>query len=150
MIEIKPCPFCGGEVDIHDTLVDNSVDENEVSNKIYYVYCLDCGAILGPNCPDGRSLGQAAEEWNTATYYKSSSEANLLPCPFCSGQARIIPTTAGRYIGEGIYELEESCAASCVDCDAIMGFSLKEAKTFEQAVSAWNTRFYERNQVKNF
>lgn len=60
-------------------------------------------------------------------------ENELLPCPFCGGEA---DEYEGNY-GNGVY---------CMNCGAMVGepihleYRVTERVTYEQAIAAWNTR----------
>lgn len=49
MEQLKPCPFCGGKVDIHET------------DGIWYVNCIDCPAMLDENY---LAEAKAIDAWN--------------------------------------------------------------------------------------
>ena len=53
MIELKPCPFCGGEVYI-------SGSDNVNGHPYWYVICCACGASVYGN----EDKEKAAEAWN--------------------------------------------------------------------------------------
>lgn len=53
-IELKPCPFCGGEADLSDTAV-----RTKQGKKLWSVECMECGVIL-----DRESREDALEAWN--------------------------------------------------------------------------------------
>lgn len=42
MIDIKPCPFCGGKADIKKA----SFSRSEEGYSVYEVYCTQCGAKI--------------------------------------------------------------------------------------------------------
>lgn len=57
-IELKPCPFCGGNTDIE-----------EIDDSYYIMSCKSCGAgtTFTVNCEDGwreATLLEAIENWN--------------------------------------------------------------------------------------
>jgi Lar family restriction alleviation protein len=51
MTELKPCPFCGGDV-------FGRPDENQ---KVKYVHCITCGT----EGPAAHTMEDAADKWNT-------------------------------------------------------------------------------------
>lgn len=67
----------------------------------------------------------------------------LLPCPFCGGEA---DEYEGEY-GNGIY---------CMQCGAMVGepihldFDIAERVNYEQAVEAWNTRADDYRQAAEY
>lgn len=69
-MELKPCPFCGKEVNIYKGEFDGS--------KIYSVSCENCGVSIG--CSEDKH--RMINDWNRRS-------DNLLPCPYCEGKALI-------------------------------------------------------------
>ena len=68
--KLKPCPFCGGEVNIKKTL---GSDERNGYNFKVIVFC-QCGVTLakpskedknGWCCDNGESRTELIEQWNT-------------------------------------------------------------------------------------
>ena len=62
-IELKPCPFCGGEARLH-TFVRTQFTPPEATS---YVQCLECKAATknyGDNKGDGSYIFDVAEAWN--------------------------------------------------------------------------------------
>lgn len=61
-VELKPCPFCGGEAETHEEHTDNGGVEmyyREYHN--YTVQCKECGANI-TNCWGG--MEQVIKQWN--------------------------------------------------------------------------------------
>ena len=42
IIELKPCPFCGGEA---KAICTSTVNEHELLSKIFIIQCQKCGVI---------------------------------------------------------------------------------------------------------
>ena len=81
--ELKPCPFCGSE---HIALNSND------AKPLYSIDCEDCG------CGTRGQLTSkiAADVWNKRV--ARTDEIKLKPCPFCGGEADIIPTGEGWFV----------------------------------------------------
>lgn len=57
MKELKPCPFCGGEVEIFSWYIKG------IANRLHYnVRCKDCGCTRRSR--EYRTTKKAIEEWN--------------------------------------------------------------------------------------
>jgi Lar family restriction alleviation protein len=60
MAELKPCPFCGGEAELHHKIEPLCIDAYS------YVYCTKCGVTTEafPKSFDHSSDEKAIEAWN--------------------------------------------------------------------------------------
>lgn len=62
-LQLRPCPFCGGEVSIGKVLYSNPEPEWG-QDTFFYINCIKCGSnnkpIIGFDAPE-----LAAEHWNT-------------------------------------------------------------------------------------
>lgn len=58
MAELKPCPFCGGEAEIHEERLEGYT--------IFFVSCENnkCSVIVETMHRAGYTKAQAIEEWN--------------------------------------------------------------------------------------
>ena len=63
MAELKPCPFCGGEAELHHKYDLTSIDGYS------YVYCKNCrvNTEMFPKSYDHSSDAKAIEAWNRRT-----------------------------------------------------------------------------------
>jgi len=61
-MELKPCPFCGGNAEARDYL-----DEDD--NDFYYVVCLNCGSRTNGYPLDNGIPERAAAAWNRRVNY---------------------------------------------------------------------------------
>jgi len=63
MIELKPCPFCGGKA---QHIVDGAgicVDDMSIApNVMHFVWCLNCSGLVS-----GNSEEEAVNAWNRRT-----------------------------------------------------------------------------------
>ena len=70
-LELKPCPFCGGEADEYEGDYGNGV------------YCMQCGAMVGEPIHEGFRVDrrvtyqQASEAWNMRATLRSEREKAL-------------------------------------------------------------------------
>ena len=44
-VDLKPCPFCGGEAELHTELIFTGI--NYESKKVYVVYCQNTKCLIG-------------------------------------------------------------------------------------------------------
>ncbi len=62
----------------------------------------------------------------------------LLPCPFCGGEAQEYATMGTAEFAPYSSERDTKWCVSCRDCDCTKGESLDY--TEEEAIKSWNTR----------
>ncbi len=63
--KIKPCPFCGSEVEIRDTTFGDSMILN------YTIECLGENCCMSPDVwVEESEIGDLIKEWNTRTEIK--------------------------------------------------------------------------------
>ena len=89
--ELKPCPFCGGEADIH-TYEDMLTDKNYTE-----VVCGYCG--VGTK---GDTQSEAIKAWNTRNNPKKqdSSNTNVVE----TGNCKYLPKNIGEKVVDAIVE----------------------------------------------
>lgn len=70
MNELKPCPFCGGEVELYEYESDQTIYDSDTLGYVdteyrivYGVGCPECGCIIA----DKTSIQKAREAWNRRT-----------------------------------------------------------------------------------
>lgn len=63
MVELKPCPFCGGEAVLFTTL----------TGQKHFVECPECGAGFDQDYLWSDTKEQAKSKWNTRTATKRHS-----------------------------------------------------------------------------
>ena len=89
-------------------------------------------ATYNPQTPDERirSILAAANDlgWRLVPVEATEPE-ELLPCPFCGGEAKIIETDDGNNVG-----------GSCVECQSCLASSAVEFGFKETLHSRWNRR----------
>ena len=113
-VELKPCPFCGGEAEVSVCLADT-----------FYVKCQQCG-VLSVFWKDQPNV---ADAWNRRTTDMTDCKdetggIKLRPCPFCGGKADVDIYKSGDY------------HAQCLQC----GTLTKDFPNTEEAAAAWNMR----------
>jgi|24BtaG_2_1085350.scaffolds.fasta_scaffold18961_3 Lar family restriction alleviation protein len=59
--ELKPCPFCGGEMQIYDSPLNDTVSE---SYRVYMPQCKNDNCIAGDDGYYGKSPEDAIKAWN--------------------------------------------------------------------------------------
>lgn len=140
--ELLPCPFCGGQAKIN---VMDCISPAGVPFKLYSISCeheeddelvdgLPCFASTGWE----KSLDGAIRAWNIrgdkANEYKMKTEyvpAELKPCPFCGGVARLIKITGGAF-NKVAYRVD------CINANCSAGTYGDEDPDY--VVAQWNRR----------
>ena len=64
-VDLKPCPFCGGEAKIQATITHSVPNYSR-----HYCYCKEClasGESFTDTSQDGSSVFKAIESWNRRT-----------------------------------------------------------------------------------
>ena len=116
-LDLKPCPFCGGEVKMI-----RFCDAYELT---YMIECKKCRATS--NMLDTQQ--EFADVWNTRD---EAAGLELRPCPICGGEA-VITTDNDHAVDGKVYKVY---IARCSNCDtATFRFN-----TREEAAAAWNRR----------
>ena len=63
--ELKPCPFCGGKVNITDVISPRLY--TNIKDTAYYVFCASCDLLLGFDMDFGGQFAteqEAIKAWN--------------------------------------------------------------------------------------
>ena len=123
-MEIKKCPFCGGEADFYPSLK---------------IQCSSCGFFLEEEFDSSHidSLGETSivgtlvKRWNRRSL---SVDEVLKPCPFCGGAATVV-------VEDGVKVVCKECGSStkgCLDKKPVKNKYKGEAIT--KAINLWNQR----------
>ncbi|MBQ6969820.1 MAG: Lar family restriction alleviation protein [Synergistaceae bacterium] len=112
-VELKPCPFCGGEA---------ILAQQEYSLGYHFlVCCSQCGFEQHVYT----SQAEAVADWNK----RVDDYLQLKPCPFCGRNVELISS----HEGLGVRDIYVRCA-SCGEQRRLL------YKTHEEAIDAWNRR----------
>lgn len=123
MIELRECPFCGGEVTERQRELQDGT-----GRKLVYFECEKCHAQSGEYFPTARST--LVEKWNKrAKYYDCYA---LKYCPFCGHRGLCLEHKhqVPPYTGEGV-------RAYCILCRSRTSWYAD----VEGAIEAWNARY---------
>ena len=110
-IELKPCPFCGGQAEIWHC--------NRFIDKMVAIRCMNCNAQTFASYDEA----EAVKRWNTRSR-RRDKDALFQPCPFCGSDS------AGF---DGCYDLYR---VQCGNCHAGTGRYFPP----DGAISEWNRR----------
>lgn len=123
MTEMKPCPFCGGEVELRDKLDRGYGDETS------FILCTKCHMWFEKFDYRGMDHKSIIEEWNK----RVEVLADIKPCPFCGCEMRCVQFTYGA-IGSGWIPKGEH-SAGCV-----MNRAYFVSGSKEDVIEGWNRR----------
>lgn len=110
MKELKPCPFCGGEAELHKT------------HGIFWINCPNKKCGVGSATVTKLTEAEVATAWNTRVEQ---------PCKACGGSGEVEETTHSRPLFGGIMKAVGTFIgkAPCPDCQPDSGKAGEEKET---------------------
>lgn len=121
--KLKPCPFCGGDVELRYSDYGDQC----------WIKCTHCSLA----CRFEKHLhhsDRTAEAWNQRKGARKAESCDLFnPCPFCGGEATL------RYLYNPLWKVSPQMGyVQCLDCGS--NGPAHDYSSIEEAAEDWNRR----------